>query len=83
MINSIHHQAVKDLGRDLQVEARAPDGMVEAIRWTGGPGYVFGMQWHPEFLALGELHDEQLDGQPILNHFLQAARQVRDGRSTT
>ena len=77
MINSIHHQGVKDLGRELQVEARAPDGMVEAIRWTG-PGYVFGMQWHPEFMALGALHDEQLDGTPILNHFLQAARQVRD-----
>lgn len=78
VINSIHHQGVKDLGRDLVVEARAPDGMVEAIRWTG-PGHVFGMQWHPEFLALGALHDEQLDGTPILDHFLAAARRVRDG----
>ena len=75
-INSIHHQAVKDLGRDLVVEARAPDGLVEAIRWTG-PGYVFGMQWHPEFLALRELHAEQLDGHPILHDFLAEARRVR------
>jgi putative glutamine amidotransferase len=50
-INSIHHQAIKDLGRDLVVEAVAvPDGIVEAVRWRG-PSYVFGMQWHPEFLA--------------------------------
>ncbi len=77
VINSIHHQAVKDLGRDLVVEARAPDGLVEAIRWTG-PGYVFGMQWHPEFLALGDLHHAQLDGHPILQHFLDAARRMRD-----
>jgi len=73
-INSIHHQSVKELGRDLVVEARADDDdMVEAIRWRG-PSYVFGIQWHPEFLALGRLHDEQLDGTPILNEFLAAAR---------
>ena len=72
-INSIHHQAVKDLGRGMVVEARAPDGQVEAIRWDG-PSHVFGMQWHPEFLALRQLHDQQLDGGPILQDFLAAAR---------
>jgi len=77
MVNSIHHQGVKDLGRDLVVEARAPDGMVEAIRWSG-PGHVFGMQWHPEFMAEDALHAEQLDGRPILNHFVDAARSVRE-----
>ena len=66
---------MKDLGRDLVVEATAvPDGLVEAIRWRG-PSWLFGMQWHPEFLALGRLHDQQLDGTPILNDFLDAARQ--------
>jgi len=74
-INSIHHQAVKDLGRDLIVEALGvPDGVVEAIRWRG-PSYVFGMQWHPEFLALAALHKTQLDGKPILHDFLDAARE--------
>ncbi|HMM83851.1 type 1 glutamine amidotransferase [Azohydromonas sp.] len=73
-INSIHHQAVKDLGRDLVVEALAvPDGLVEAIRWRG-PSYVFGMQWHPEFMALETLDEEQLDGKPILADFLDAVR---------
>ena len=65
-INSIHHQAVKDLGRELEVEARAPDGLVEAVRWRG-PSYVFGMQWHPEFMAADDpLHEAQLDGGPLL-----------------
>ena len=74
-INSIHHQAVKDLGTDLVAEALAiPDGIVEAIRWKG-PSYVFGMQWHPEFMALGRLHEEQLDGAPILEDFLAAVRE--------
>src|SRR5438309_495171 len=39
--NSVHHQAIKDLGRDLVVEAWSePDRGVEALRWTG-PSYVF------------------------------------------
>ena len=75
-INSIHHQAVKDLGRGMVVEAQAPDGQIEAIRWAG-PSYVFGMQWHPEFLALRQLHDQQLDGGPILRDFLAACRAAR------
>lgn len=79
-VNSIHHQGVKTLGRGLAVEARADDGLIEAIRWQG-PSYVFGMQWHPEFMALGRLHDEQLDGHPILHHFLETARQVRDRKT--
>jgi putative glutamine amidotransferase len=69
--NSIHHQAVKALGRDLVVEARAePDQIVEAVRWKG-PGYVFAVQWHPEF------HDPTdaslVDDTPILDDFLAAA----------
>jgi putative glutamine amidotransferase len=80
-INSIHHQAVKQLGRDLVVEALGePDGIVEALRWTG-PSYVFGMQWHPEFLALERLHDDQLDGAPILKDFIDAARARRGARA--
>jgi putative glutamine amidotransferase len=77
-INSIHHQAVKDLGRDLAIEALGvPDGVVEAIRWRGA-SYVFGMQWHPEFLALATLDQTQLDGGPILKEFLDTARACRD-----
>lgn len=77
-VNSIHHQAIKELGRDFAVEAvGVPDGIIEAIRWRG-PSYVFGMQWHPEFLALRELHVAQLDGRPIRDDFLAAARARRD-----
>ncbi len=77
-INSIHHQAIKDLAKELEVEAVAvPDGIVEAVRWRG-TSYVFGMQWHPEFLAQYDWHDTQLDGHHILKDFLSAARQRRD-----
>jgi gamma-glutamyl-gamma-aminobutyrate hydrolase PuuD len=70
-VNSIHHQAIKELGKDLTIEARAlDDGVIEAIRWTGS-GYMFGCQWHPEFQ-----HDFPglLDSSPIMNDFLEASR---------
>ena len=69
---SIHHQAIKALGRGLRVEAINPgDGLIEAIRLEGKP-YVLGLQWHPEFHPPGS--SELLDCTPILDEFLQAAR---------
>lgn len=74
-IISIHHQAVKTIGRELQVEAWSePDRVVEAIRWTGR-GFVLGLQWHPEFHRPGE--QGLLNCTPILDAFLDAARKSR------
>ncbi|PYU19625.1 MAG: hypothetical protein DMG32_24165 [Acidobacteria bacterium] len=47
-VNSSHHQSVRKPGRGLRVAARAPDGVIEALEWTAGPGWAFGVQWHPE-----------------------------------
>ena len=47
-VNSLHHQSVRRPGRGLRVTARAPDGVIEAVEWTRGPGWVIGVQWHPE-----------------------------------
>jgi putative glutamine amidotransferase len=47
-VNSSHHQSVEKPGRGLRVAARTPDGVIEALEWTAGPGWVFGVQWHPE-----------------------------------
>jgi putative glutamine amidotransferase len=71
-VNSMHHQAVHRLGRDLVVEARSvEDGVVEAIRWKGR-GYVVGVQWHPEFHRPGD--DNLLDSALLLEEFLNEAR---------
>jgi len=48
-VNSMHHQGLKDLGEDLVPSALAPDGLVEAVEMAG-PGFVMGVQWHPEVL---------------------------------
>ena len=72
---SIHHQAIKALGRGLRVEAHgADDEVIEAIRFEGR-NYVFGVQWHPEFHPPGAPH--LLDCTPILDEFLTAARRRR------
>jgi putative glutamine amidotransferase len=69
--NSIHHQAIKDLGRDLVVEAWSePDRIAEAIRHTG-PAYLFAVQWHPEFHTPGD--PSFIDDTPILDDFLSTA----------
>jgi putative glutamine amidotransferase len=71
-VNSIHHQSIKTLGRELVAEAYAEsDRVVEAIRLRGR-NYVFGVQWHPEFLRPGDA--TVLDPTPILDEFLAAVR---------
>jgi len=51
LVNSSHHQSVKEPGRGLRIAARAPDGVIEAVEWTGDSNWVMGVQWHPERMA--------------------------------
>ncbi|SIT40272.1 putative glutamine amidotransferase [Paraburkholderia ribeironis] len=75
IVNSIHHQAVKTLGRDLNIEAvSASDGLIEAVRYRRAP-FVMGVQWHPEFHRAGG--PELLDCTPLLDTFLRVARETR------
>lgn len=78
-VNSVHHQAVREVGPGLVVEARSSDdGIVEALRLDDPDGrYVFGVQWHPEFFE-GVDDGTMLDNGPILAEFLARARAVRD-----
>ena len=47
-VNSLHHQAVKRLGRGLKVTARSEDGFVEAIESAEEYPFLMAVQWHPE-----------------------------------
>jgi putative glutamine amidotransferase len=47
MVNSFHHQAVKDAAPGFRVTSRAPDGVIESIEHEDRP-FVVGVQWHPE-----------------------------------
>lgn len=48
-VNSLHWQGVDRLAPDLAVEARAPDGLVEAFRLASAPSFALAVQWHPEW----------------------------------
>lgn len=81
-INTIHHQALREIGKGLVVEAKAPDGMVEAVR--NADSSIYAVQWHPEFMdgPLGLNADrsdhELLDCQPILSAFLERCERARN-----
>jgi putative glutamine amidotransferase len=47
-VNSLHHQAVKRLGRGLKVTARSEDGLVEAVESADEYPFFLAVQWHPE-----------------------------------
>ena len=66
MINSVHHQGIKNLGDGLTPIVFAPDGLVEGIQLEGNP---FGMavQWHPESLP------DDADMQKLFKAFICSA----------
>ncbi len=49
-VNSLHHQALKDIASPLRVVGHAPDGIVEAVEIPDHP-YAVAVQWHPEWLT--------------------------------
>ena len=53
-VNTLHHQAVKDLADDLIPMAVAPDGLIEAARMPG-KRFVWAVQWHPEYMFKTDL----------------------------
>ena len=52
LVNSYHHQAVKDLAPGFRVTARSPEGVVEAIECDSYP--AIGLQFHPEKMLCDE-----------------------------
>lgn len=51
-VNSLHSQGVDRLGPGLAVEARAPDGLIEAFRVQRAASFAVAVQWHPEWNAM-------------------------------
>ncbi len=66
-VNSMHHQAIKELGRGLVPNCYAPDGIIEGVEGTNGQ-YLMAVQWHPE-----ELTETQPEMQRLFTTFITAA----------
>lgn len=64
IVNSFHHQAIKDLAEGFKVVARSKDGIIEAVE-TIDDHLFMGIQFHPEFLHHSELN------QGLFNYFVK------------
>ncbi len=49
-VNSLHHQAVDDIGEGLWIAADSPDGFPEALEIEDYP-FCLAVQWHPEYMV--------------------------------
>jgi putative glutamine amidotransferase len=78
MVNTIHRQGIKKLGAGLNVEATAPDGIIEAVSVKGAKAFAFGTQWHPEFKAA-----DNPDSVKLFTAFGNAVRAHRRARTET
>jgi putative glutamine amidotransferase len=69
-VNSLHHQAVKRLGRGLKVTARSEDGFVEAVESAGEYPFLMAVQWHPE-----EMVSNSAEQREIFVRFVEKCRE--------
>lgn len=67
-VNSIHHQAIKDIGMNLKVTAYSKDNIVEVIESTN-ENFILGVQFHPEGMA--KKHEKFMD---IFKYFINACK---------
>jgi len=69
VVNSVHYQGIQHLADDLELEATASDGLIEAFSANIGGAQVLGVQWHPEWRA-----SDNPDGQIYFNLLGEAVR---------
>lgn len=70
VVNSLHDQGIATLAPRLRAEARADDGLVEAVSVADSPGFSLAVQWHPEM----RVHDSA-EARALFVAFGQACRQ--------
>ncbi|MDR2899720.1 MAG: gamma-glutamyl-gamma-aminobutyrate hydrolase family protein [Clostridiales bacterium] len=59
-VNTMHHQAIKEVGKGLKAIAFAPDGIIEGVE--SEDGLILGVQWHPE---------ELVESVPVMNRLFE------------
>jgi len=74
LVNSLHGQAIDTPAPGLVVEARAPDGTIEAVRVEQARGFALGVQWHPEWNYANDTASLAL-----FRAFGEACREFRSG----
>ncbi len=70
-VNSLHHQAIKRVGRGLRVTARSDDGFVEAVEAADEYPFLMAVQWHPEEMVASSPEQRE-----IFVQFLEKCREA-------
>ena len=50
-VNSQHHQSIKKIGRNLKVNCKSPDGVIEGVETTEEDRFLLALQFHPEVMV--------------------------------
>lgn len=72
VVNSAHHQAIKQLGNGLCPTAFWQDKYIEAVEHMSLP--IFGVQWHPERMCFGEKRADTIDGADTIRKFIEMCK---------
>lgn len=71
LVNSFHHQVIKNLAPEFKVVAAAKDGAIEGIEHQTYP-FMVGVQWHPEML-----HQSDKDMNKLFEAFISQAKEAQ------
>lgn len=78
LVNTVHHQAVKDLAPNVTATAWAPDEIIEAFEWITDGHWIAGIQWHPEWLdGTQQGGPHRSSGAPVFEAFAEVCRARR------
>lgn len=65
-VNSLHHQAVENVGENLIVSAVSEDGFVESLELNNHP-FCVAVQWHPEHMSKNDRLQQKLFNEFVKN----------------
>lgn len=69
-VNTIHHQAIDELGKDLKISAVSEDGVVEAIESKYiKERFLLAIQWHPEMTSIKDKNHQR-----IFDYFINSVK---------
>lgn len=70
-VNSLHQQGIRSLGPQLRIEARAADGLIEAVSLQQHP-FALAVQWHPEWQS-----EESASSRLLFDGFINACNRYQ------
>ncbi|AEH50326.1 gamma-glutamyl-gamma-aminobutyrate hydrolase family protein [Pseudothermotoga thermarum] len=74
LVNSFHHQAIKEVAPVLKVVARASDGIIEAVESKDKDFFIVGVQWHPE--RMFQRNEQQFR---LFETFVEKVKELKKG----